>query len=533
MPGMTVKTATQDLLRAVDMTTVFGNPGSTEIGFLQDWPDDFRYVLGLQESAVVGMADGYAQARNHAAFVSLHSAGGVGHAMGGIFTAVRNQTPLVITAGQQSRSLMAHRPFLGASSATEFPKPYVKWSCEPARAEDVPLAIAQAYTIAMQRPCGPTFVSIPADDWSHPAAPVVAPEKSRNITADPTKLGEVIEAVDRSVRPAIVAGPAIGRENMLGEMIDLAEHINAPVWSAPIASRKNFDEGHRLYQGHLPAVPELLAEILGGYDLVLVLGAPAFTIHVPGNISILDSVGPIYQITDDPDAVAISPSVKSILASMGGVLPALRKGVRPNEKRAQPPLRKAIAPAEETSPLSAEYVLQTVSELAPADSIFLEESPSYKDALQMYLPASGNKDFFAMASGGLGFGVPAAAGIAMARPDKRVIAFIGDGSSMYSFQAIWTAGQHRLPVTYIILNNQGYGAMRAFGRIMQAADVPGTDLPGLDFAALAKGMDCAAVRVEHAEDLKSVLTNSFDREGPFLIEVAVDAAIPDLYGIGE
>ncbi|MGO4834374.1 thiamine pyrophosphate-binding protein, partial [Rhizobiaceae sp. 2RAB30] len=148
----TVRTATLELMRRLGMRTVFGNPGSTAVAFLGDWPDDFHYVLGLQESAVVAMADGFAQASGRPAFVNLHSAAGVGHALGSIFTAYKNQTPLVITAGQQARSLLALQPFLGAQDATEFPKPYVKWSCEPARAEDVPLAIAQAYEIAAQAP---------------------------------------------------------------------------------------------------------------------------------------------------------------------------------------------------------------------------------------------------------------------------------------------------------------------------------------------------------------------------------------------
>jgi benzoylformate decarboxylase len=164
-PQVTVRDAVLHLLRQFRMTTIFGNPGSTELPLFRDFPADFRYVLGLQESLVVGMADGYAQATRNAAVVNLHSAVGVGHALGNIFTAYKNQTPLVITAGQQARSILPFEPFLFATQATEFPKPYVKWSCEPARAEDVPAAIARAYYVAMQPPCGPTFVSVPVDDW--------------------------------------------------------------------------------------------------------------------------------------------------------------------------------------------------------------------------------------------------------------------------------------------------------------------------------------------------------------------------------
>ena len=138
----TVREVTFGLLRSLGMQQVFGNPGSTELAFLRDFPADFQYVLALQESVAVGMADGFAQATRRAALVNLHSAVGVGHAMGNIFTAYRNRTPLVITAGQQARSLLQLDPFLFSERATELPQPYVKWSVEPARAADVPRALA-------------------------------------------------------------------------------------------------------------------------------------------------------------------------------------------------------------------------------------------------------------------------------------------------------------------------------------------------------------------------------------------------------
>src|SRR6185436_11768936 len=175
----TVREAVVCLLRELGMTTIFGNPGSTELPFFREFPDDFRYVLGLQESVVIGMADGYAQATRNAALVNLHSATGLGHALGNIFTTYRNRTPLVITAGQQARSILPTEPFLFSMQATEFPKPYVKWSNEPARAQDVPAAIARAYYLAMQPPCGPTFVSVPIDDWTHQTQQVAARRVSR------------------------------------------------------------------------------------------------------------------------------------------------------------------------------------------------------------------------------------------------------------------------------------------------------------------------------------------------------------------
>ena len=177
----TVRDATIDFMRRVGMTTIFGNPGSTELPMFRNFPDDFRYVLGLQESVVVGMADGFAQATRNAAMVNLHSAAGVGHALGNLFTAFKNQTPLVVTAGQQARSILPYEPFLFAERASEFPRPYVKWAIEPARAEDVPAAIARAYHIAMQAPQGPTFVSVPVDDWDKECDPLELTTISRRV----------------------------------------------------------------------------------------------------------------------------------------------------------------------------------------------------------------------------------------------------------------------------------------------------------------------------------------------------------------
>src|SRR5688500_18145658 len=184
----TVREAVVCLLRELGMTTIFGNPGSTGLPLFREFPDDFRYVLGLQESVVVGMADGYAQATGNAALINLHSAAGVGHAMGNIFTAFKNRTPLVITAGQQARSILPYEPFLFSQQATDLPRPYVKWAVEPARGADVPGAIARAYYLAMQPPCGPTFVSIPVDDWDQPAEPVAPREVSRSLRADAVAL---------------------------------------------------------------------------------------------------------------------------------------------------------------------------------------------------------------------------------------------------------------------------------------------------------------------------------------------------------
>src|SRR5579871_3805722 len=227
---LTVKQATFGLLRGFGIRKVFGNPGSTELPFLSDWPDDIDYVLALQEASAVGMADGYAQATRNAGFVNLHSAAGLGNALGNIFTAYRNQTPLVIIAGQQARSILPLQPFLFAERAAEFPRPYVKFAIEPARAQDVPSAIARAYYTAMQPPCGPTFVSVPVDDWDRQAERVEARSVTRELNPDPDAIRGLAQALAASKTPAFVIGPAIARAQAVDWMVRLAEKTHASVW---------------------------------------------------------------------------------------------------------------------------------------------------------------------------------------------------------------------------------------------------------------------------------------------------------------
>ena len=225
------------MLRELGMTRIFGNPGSTELPLFRDYPEDFSYELGLQEAVVVGMADGYAQATRNASFVNLHSAAGVGHAMANIFTAFKNRTPMVITAGQQTRSLLQFDPFLHSNQAAELPKPYVKWSCEPARAEDVPQALARAYYIAMQEPRGPVFVSIPADDWDVPCEPITLRKVGFETRPDPRLLDSIGQALESARAPAFVVGAAVDRSQAFEAVQALAERHQARVYVAPMSGR--------------------------------------------------------------------------------------------------------------------------------------------------------------------------------------------------------------------------------------------------------------------------------------------------------
>ena len=524
--SVTVREAVLQLLRELGMTSIFGNPGSTELPLFMDFPEDFRYVLGLQECVVLAMADGYAQATGNAAFINLHSAAGVGHAMGNIFTAYRNHTPLVITAGQQARSILPFEPFLGSTQAPELPRPYVKWSVEPARAEDVPLAIARAYYIAMTPPRGPVFVSIPSDDWDVKTVPVEARTVSRHLRPDPTLLAQIGDALDAARAPAIVVGAAVDRDGAWDEAVKLAERHNARVYVAPMSGRCSFPEDHPLWAGFLPPMRERIVERLAGHDLVFALGAPAFTYHVEGRGPHIPEGAKLVQLTNDPQAAAWAPTGTSIVGSIRlGLLDLLERSAQP--KRPAPPLharpaRVSVPPPGERLPVA--WVLQTLADVRPRNSVLVEEAPSARPLMHSHLPIYESETFYTMCSGGLGWGLPAAAGVALGKPGARIIALIGDGSAMYAIQALWSAAQLGLPVTTVILRNRRYGALHEFARFFgykPDEQVPGTDLPDLDFIGLAAAQGVRGLRVERADQLRPALEQALASAKPMLVEVEV------------
>ncbi|WP_439401493.1 benzoylformate decarboxylase [Bradyrhizobium sp. DASA03068] len=527
--SVTVKQATLDLLRAFGIDRVFGNPGSTELPFLSDWPGDIDYVLALQEASAVGMADGYAQATRNAGFVNLHSAAGVGNALGNIYTAHRNQTPLVITAGQQARSILPLQAFLYAERASEFPRPYVKYSVEPARAEDVPAAIARAYYTAMQPPCGPTFVSIPIDDWAHACAPIEARKVSREIGPELEPMKALVAALGSAKHPALVVGPGIDRAGAVELMVRVAEKAKASVWVSPFSARCSFPERHPQFAGFLHASPAQLSDALREYDLVVVIGAPVFTFHVEGHAAIFDGGASIFQITDDADAAAVTPVGTSVIATMKPAL-SLLLDLLPESKRVTPKGRTLPPAPQAADPLPVEFLLHSLSQAMPDGASLVEEVPSHRPAMQKFMPMRGQDSFYTMSSGGLGYSLPAAVGMALGKPKQRTVCLIGDGSAMYSIQALWTAAQRKLPLTVVVINNSGYGAMRSFSQVMQVRNVPGLELPGIDFVRLAESMGCHAMRVTKAAELGDALKRGMAFEGTSLVEVVVDSAVPVLYG---
>lgn len=528
----TVQDVFFDVARSLKLTTIFGNPGSTEETLLKNFPADFRYVLALQEAPAVAMADAYAQATGEAVLVNLHTAAGMGNALGNIESAWYNRAPLIITAGQQTREMLLIEPYLTNTQPLEIPKPFVKWAYEPARAEDVPAALMRAYAMAVQPPAGPVFLSIPMDDVDKPCPrPPEIRTIGRRLGADPLCLASVIKALSSARSPVLVIGGAVDQSGGWDDAVRLAEKLQCKVWAAPAEGRPGFPETHRLYQGMLTSAIGPLGKQLEGHDVIVVIGAPVFRYYpyVPGDYIPVGSR--LFHITDDAGEAGRAPVGESILADPGRACAVLAEHVSATD-RAPPPVREALPLPEISGKITAEFLYHAINEARPEDSVLVQESLSTLKTLRQRIPTRYSRSFFSMSSGVLGYGLPAAIGVALAERDKggkrKIIDIVGDGAANYVIQALWTAVQHKLPILFIIPRNGAYNILKSFAHLLETPGVPGLDLPGLDFVSLAAGYGMTAERVTDPALLGAVLRHGVASDRPHLIEVEIDPTVPPL-----
>ena len=521
----TVKEVTYNLLRRLGLTTVVGNPGSTEETFLKDFPQDFTYVLALQEASAVAIADGLAQGSRRPVLVNVHTAAGLGNGMGTLITAFQNKTPLIVTAGQQTREMLMLEPLLTNIDAVTLPRPWVKWSCEPARPEDVPAAFMRAYATAVQPPAGPVFLSLPLDDWDKEMADIdVHRTVCTRVAPDPLRLAEFARIVDSSRTPLLIYGADLARSAAWDEGIRLAERLGAPVAVAPFAERTPFPETHPLYAGVLPAAVGPLSRRLEGHDLVLVVGAPVFRYYpwVPGDY--LPQGTRLLQVSDDPGATAKAPVGDSLLSDALLFLEALTPLVTRREGTpSATPLTLSPPPRPAGLPLSPDEVFEVIRSACPAEYVLVNESPSNVAEMFRHFRIDRPDTFYTFASGALGWGMPASVGLALAEKQsgrgRPVLAVMGDGSFQYSPQSVYTAVQHGAHVIFLVLCNAEYAILKEFAELECTPHVPGLDLPGLDIVSLGRGYGAGARRAETADEIREAFQAALDFEGASVIEI--------------
>ena len=488
------------------------------------------------------MADGFAQATRRPALVNLHTAAGIGNAMGNLFTAFQNKTPLIVTAGQQTREMLLMEPYLTNVDATTLPRPWVKWAYQPVRAADVPAAFMRAIATALQPPAGPVYLSLPLDDWDQPCErPAVVRTVGTRVAPDPARLREFADAIRGAAAPVLIYGAAVARSNGWEEATALAETLNAPVWAAPASERTPFPEDHPLFRGELPFAIGPLSEKLEGHDLAVVVGAPVFRYYpyVPGPY--LPAGMRLLHISDDPAETSRAPVGDSIVGDAALSLAALAdllSGHAPSNGKAQRRRAHAVTPrassgnASPGAPLSAADVFATLNEIRPPHAVLVEESPSNHADLHQAWPVTEPDTYYTFASGGLGWDLPASVGIALAEREstrnRPVIAIMGDGSFQYSVQSIWSAAQLGLGMLIVIMRNDEYAILKSFAALEHTPGVPGLELGGMDFVSIAQGYGCDAARVEDLDAIRRAAAKACSRDVPTVLEVPISREIPPL-----
>ena len=524
----TVRDAVFDVMRRFGMTTIFGNPGSTEIPFLTGLPPDIHFVLGLHEGSVVGIATGHAVARREPALVNLHTAPGLGNAINAIANARDMHAPLVVLVGQQDRRQLAYEPFLTGRALEKLAGEYPVWSTFPVRAQDVPGAIARAYNEAVAAQ-GPALVVIPMGDWTEPADEHAAgfPERTlRSAVATPGELSELADMINAAESPALVVGRSDDCEAWEA-VIGLAERLRCPVWQESFARAAGFPQDHPQFVGHLPWRRAQMRETLGPHDLVLAIGTSAFRLYI------LDDPGPMVHphtqvavLTDDQAEAHRSPCALAIVAPVASACAVLLEDVDQRETDPPAPLKRPEPPSPPApgDPLLPGHVYAALAERLPREAVVVEETPSSQPELYQRLPVRHPRGYVACGNGGLGFGVAGSVGLRMGNPDRPVIGIVGDGSSMYAIQALWSAAHYEVGVLLLVMANGRYAVMDGLAR---AAGAPAAwpAFGSIDIAGMARCLGCPAVNITTHDELlqtfDEVLPDLAKRREPLLIEVAL------------
>ena len=524
----TVRDEALQTMRRLGLTTIFGNPGSTEISFLTDLPDDIRFVLGLHEGSVVGIAAGYAIARGKPAFVNLHTAAGLGNAINAIANARDCRAPLVVVVGQQDRRQIAHEPFLTGRQLERLAGEYPVWTSFPVRAQDVPGAIARAYNEAIAG-AGPAIVVVPMGDWSEPADELAAGSPARvlrSASVASEQVDELAALVAAARSPALVVGMCDTREQWAA-IVALAERLRCPVWQEPFVRRAGFPQDHRLFAGHLSWRRGSMRRTLSAYDTVVAIGAGAFRLYLFDEPTAVVAPGTrVAVITEHQAEAHRSHCELALVGSVASACSALADALPQRDGDAPEPMRRPPAPSrpEPGAPLTPGHVFAGLAQRLPADAVVIEETPSSQPELYQRIPIREPLGFVSTANGGLGFGISGAIGLRMGLPERPVVALLGDGSSIYAIQAVWTAARYGVGVLLVVLANGGYAIMDKLARDSGGAG-PWPSFGEVDISAIARGFGCPAVRVSSDEELERTLDDVMPglatRSEPLLLEVAV------------
>lgn len=549
MNRITGRSAFLSLLKDEGVTHLFGNPGTTELPImhaLKEHPD-LDYVLGLQESIVVAMADGFARASGRLAACNVHVAPGLGNAMGSLYNAKFSGSPIILTAGQQELGHGLTEPLL-YDPLVPIAEPLVKWAVEVTRLEDLPRIVRRAATVALSPPTGPVFISLPGDILNDEGGIELGHATRVNSATRPGDdlLDRLADRLLAAKRPVILCGHEMVNSDTFEAAARFAEVLGVPVYQQTVPYGAHFPSEHPAFMGALTRDQQQVRDTLAPYDLLVCLGADVLRMSVWSDVEPLPDGMPIVQIglrdwemgKNYPTELAVRADLAETLTALNPVLEqkggparaeaaaaALKALADSNWSAKRDRARQAALAHVSAQPISPDLLMLRAVEALPENAIVVDEGIVSSRALHGFLPFRDRHGFFGLASGGIGWALPGAIGVQIAQPDRPVLAIVGDGSAMYSIQALWSAAHMKLPITYLIANNGGYRILKerlvAFHDNDSFVGMNFRD-PAIDFVALAQSLGMTARRVADPNDIAPALEEAFASSGPNLLDVVVD-----------
>jgi len=551
---MSGKRAFLDLLKQEGVEIVFGNPGTTELPLMDAFAveNEIRYVLGLQEAALMAMADGYAQASGKLAVLNFHVAPGLGNAMGMLYDAQKAGSPILLTAGQQDQEYIVTEPILSAD-LPRLARPFVKWADEVHRVTDLPRLVHRAAKTALAPPTGPVFLSLPGDilkdegeiDFLSPTR--VAPR----LRGDAEAVASAAAILAEAKHPVIIAGDAVAQSRAHAELVALAELLGAPVYAEFVPSTASFPSSHPLFRGATARSQAAVREALDAHDVLFSVGGDLFTWSLPSKIEPMPPGMRLVHLDTDPWEIGKNyPAEVGILGDPKATLPELTAATRERmTSAARGAARDRLKTASEATlaareklkaqaraladktPVMPLALLHAIGEMLPRDAVVIEETLSSAPGIRSLIRSDDPQSYFGLRGGGIGWGLPAAIGAKLALPERPVVALIGDGSAMYTIQALWTAAHDRIPVVFVILNNTSYRILKQRlhalrGHAEQVDAYVGMELvdPAVDFVSLARSLGVAAERAKTVHEATDLVAQGLKSNASLLIDVALDRA---------
>jgi benzoylformate decarboxylase len=559
MLTMTGAQAFYEMLVRENVEYIFGNPGTSELPLMDVFAErnEIEYILALHEDSALGIAAGYAEASGKPAVVNLHTNPGLAHGLGNLYNAYRAGTPMIITAGQQDTRSLIGEPLLQADMI-ELARQHTKWAWEVKAASEIPFALSRAFTLATTAPTGPVFLSLPVNLMEE-SAEMEFPSVTRigqRLRGDRAQIEAAAKLLAEAQQPVIIAGDGCARSGGVSELVKLAEMLGAKVHPEVLHSLLDFPTGHRLFAGPLsPAAQQAQAQ-LSGADVILTVGVYTLAPLVYTGARMIPESARLIQIDANERElgknyhaeIAILADPRTAIEELLEALPPMLTGATAEKIWRRSKIigdmiadgrvkfaEKALTPSKD-GVISPAQLAQEMRLAAADDAIIVDEAVTSTAFVRTLFPLNEPDSYFFAKGGSLGYGLPLAVGVKLARKDRQVICTIGDGSVLYSPQALWTAAHYKLGVVFVVFNNTSYlilkgGLLAMKGKSVERGIFTGMDItePEIDFVKLAESMGVAAWRVVDPNELPSALdwalSESANQSKPCLLDVRVSSEL--------